>query len=424
MRDAILLIHTKLPADVASGIPLNSRIGSISDLYYPYSTADPLNVLRRTANCKCTDPRDRIFAILSMLSEENVGEAIEPDYNKTVSEVYKDAVARWTNSLGNLAILESCSLDRRLEGAPSWVPNLAIPDIRLPFQFCNAAVERYPVFTIKGDVLEVLGLSVARVGEIGPTGFPSIQGDGDIVFDMKSIIEQYLPHDESPPESKRFQSICRVMMSGAWAEQWNPPREDLLPTKDYIHQILSEIHTTGSWPESRSKGTTFLSWAASSLVGRTTFVTEDGRLGLGPQTMQVGDVVAVFLGRGPAIILRPGSSQFHEVVGDAYCDGIMDGEALLGPLPGRWERRTVHDGDMSSPWFSTFVDTDTGVTQPEDPRLGNLPKGWSRKSHENERLWTQFVNESGEVFDKGWDPRLLPEALRERGVNLNFFKLV
>ncbi|RYP82890.1 hypothetical protein DL770_005497 [Monosporascus sp. CRB-9-2] len=85
-------------------------------------------------------------------------------------------------------------------------------------------------------------------------------------------------------------------------------------------------------------------------VGRRLFLTERGYVGLGPEHMEKGDAVVVLVGSSVPHILRPdvetnavvGSLQTnvsHEgkvssaeprwsYVGEAYCDGIMDGELL------------------------------------------------------------------------------------------------
>ncbi|RYP69839.1 hypothetical protein DL771_005850 [Monosporascus sp. 5C6A] len=82
--------------------------------------------------------------------------------------------------------------------------------------------------------------------------------------------------------------------------------------------------------------------------GRRLFLTERGYVGLGPEHMEKGDAVVVLLGSSVPHILRPdgdavvGSSQTNVgqegkvssveprwlYVGEAYCDGIMDGELL------------------------------------------------------------------------------------------------
>lgn len=65
------------------------------------------------------------------------------------------------------------------------------------------------------------------------------------------------------------------------------------------------------------------------MVGKRPFVTGEGYLGMGPAEAAEGDVVVVFCGGRIPFVLRPreGGEGVFEFVGEAYCDGVMDGEA-------------------------------------------------------------------------------------------------
>ncbi|KAI3317114.1 hypothetical protein HD806DRAFT_515858 [Xylariaceae sp. AK1471] len=75
-------------------------------------------------------------------------------------------------------------------------------------------------------------------------------------------------------------------------------------------------------------------------IGRKLFLTDTGYLGLGPSHMEEDDEIIVIPGGSVPYILRPqGSSDFSNgvrasetwsYVGEAYCDGIMDGELVVG----------------------------------------------------------------------------------------------
>ncbi|KAF5549336.1 heterokaryon incompatibility protein [Fusarium mexicanum] len=60
--------------------------------------------------------------------------------------------------------------------------------------------------------------------------------------------------------------------------------------------------------------------------GRTLFRTQKGMLGLGHELIQPGDVVTLLLGCHSPIVLRPRHEGGFTFVGDAYVDGIMQGE--------------------------------------------------------------------------------------------------
>jgi len=62
-------------------------------------------------------------------------------------------------------------------------------------------------------------------------------------------------------------------------------------------------------------------------------VTEGGRMGLGPRSMQAGDLVVVLRGGVLPLILRDTGAGYW-FIGPAYVYGIMDGEAVQG-----WQAR-------------------------------------------------------------------------------------
>lgn len=76
------------------------------------------------------------------------------------------------------------------------------------------------------------------------------------------------------------------------------------------------------------------------VIGKRPFLTKDGYLGMGPAGVEAGDVVVVFCGGRIPFVLRPkesglvvlsdgkGERKWFEFVGEAYCDGGMDGEAV------------------------------------------------------------------------------------------------
>lgn len=65
------------------------------------------------------------------------------------------------------------------------------------------------------------------------------------------------------------------------------------------------------------------------------YLTEKGYLGMAQFQAQPGDVVVVFMGAEIAYVLRPvggkdtSMDNTYAFVGEAYCDGVMDGEIML-----------------------------------------------------------------------------------------------
>lgn len=63
--------------------------------------------------------------------------------------------------------------------------------------------------------------------------------------------------------------------------------------------------------------------------GRRAFLTSNGRLAIGPSEVQIGDELVVILGADVPFIVRRLSHDTFILVGEAYVDGYMDGEALM-----------------------------------------------------------------------------------------------
>jgi hypothetical protein len=158
---------------------------------------------------------------------------------------------------------------------------------------------------------------------------------------------------------------------------------------------------------------------------RSLYVTSEGHYGLGPQTIENGDCIAVLLGGSlPAVLRLNGPYQYQWcLVGKTYLDGFGDGESILGLMPDGIEVVTCLDDNIES---LAYLDQATGRLQIEDPRLGSLPADWDRKRHEEEHRWTWYVNvKTGEEKRKETgDPRLDYVELVQQGVRLQKLRLV
>jgi hypothetical protein len=63
---------------------------------------------------------------------------------------------------------------------------------------------------------------------------------------------------------------------------------------------------------------------------RRPFVTAKGHLGLGPDDIKAGDLIALVIGSQVPFVLREIADGKYKLIGEAYVDGIMDGEAVAG----------------------------------------------------------------------------------------------
>jgi hypothetical protein len=105
-------------------------------------------------------------------------------------------------------------------------------------------------------------------------------------------------------------------------------RTEAAPRRDCSFSRLSrEASITDSVPE-------FDRSVRSATMGRAFFITEQGKLGLGPVVVSPGDEICILVRGFVPFALRPnprhvaGSSDTKFLKGDCYVHGIMNGEAM------------------------------------------------------------------------------------------------
>lgn len=87
------------------------------------------NFLRESRGCEATDPRDQVYALLPLimgafLSPGNYNPLIEPDYSRTMAQVYADLACKFLNTPGiGLGLLRAVFPSSNMSDLPSWVPD-------------------------------------------------------------------------------------------------------------------------------------------------------------------------------------------------------------------------------------------------------------------------------------------------------------
>jgi hypothetical protein len=82
--------------------------------------------------------------------------------------------------------------------------------------------------------------------------------------------------------------------------------------------------------EERERARNLMQYAC--IDGRTLCTTEQRRICNGMNEVKEGDVIAAFQGASVLYVLRPVGTQY-QLIGDAYVDGLLDGEAYEGLDP-------------------------------------------------------------------------------------------
>ena len=390
---------------------------------------DLTHMLEDARSANCSDPRDKIFAVLG-LAHKSQTRGLDPDYSKPAKAIFQNLVLHYTSNIQSLDILTHCELRDENCGMklPTWVPNWTVPRLSDPIRLSASCGNSEPRVQYQdGKVLAATGVHVAIIGCVEPFLQPA-NPEGSIYVDESedAIRAVVVPRIESLSLSERdatIISLCRTLCCNEFTDRYSPPSERCASfeiCRGYINCIIDTTRDTAL--EHSMEKQLYLAIIRSRIQGRSFLTTVNGQIGLAPIVTKPGDEVAVLLGCRSPLVLRPFGDGSHKVVGECYIDGFMEGAACLGPLPSTWQL-TSRDFEEYSGYYDAFLDRQTGNFQIEDPRLGPLPPGWYITDHEKKDAYNVYANdETGEwTF---FDPRMTPEALTARGVEMREFQLV
>ncbi|RWA10895.1 hypothetical protein EKO27_g4210 [Xylaria grammica] len=338
----------------------------------------------RGRNCKI--PHDKVYGILSLTSP-NLSSLIEPKYEEPAAEVFKKVSLAHLKLTKRLELLKYCSISKQYPGAPSWVPNWEGGPRTVLFglrtgHFRQASGQSAAHYSLLSDnTLQVAGVRCARVESVGGAA----EGDADQMFDIIRTWEREgLREGNYQPGGSMLDAFLEAVFQGCLKNRF--PRAVSWPT-------LSEL---------REHYLALLSG------------------------MDRRDVVCTMLGCDMPMLIRPTveSKDMYHLVGICFVSGLLDGECLLGPLRDNWKLEMIFkDGS----YVPVYINTSTGHSQSQDPRLPPLDPNWAKITRErtqDDPYFFQWFQDKQRSRIMNSDPRLLPSALNERGIILEHFNLV
>jgi hypothetical protein len=371
-------------------------------------------VLNQTKYCLCSDPRDKVFAVLSLIYPIGKLAKIELDYTKSLYEVYQDVIVQYI-SAGSLQLLSTIEMHEHLEEVPSWVPDWSTPRLAEPLvpNRVDTKFDAVGGFQQHG-ILQVTGLPAEVIGSAEAF---NLSGDGldesptKTILDLQRVVSQIGFRGTHLHFKFAFLELCKTLCANQVSESYSS-QFPWLPTLASNEKCLTDLLNLRVDLESTQDFRTteeemaVLTRITLYCTGRCLFRSLEGRFGLAPQAARAGDIVTFVLGLTNSIVLRPTNGNKFQVVGEAYCSGITDGGELLGPLPDGIEGVTRYIPAIKG-WDFVYLDRNKGTATKVDPRLEDLPLplGWRLENDAEDGVFSWFVNdEAGEIRYN--DPRL------------------
>ena len=309
-------------------------------------------------------PVDRVFSLVGVaVDADRLGVRI--DHSRTAVHVLTDVAQRLIKR-GNLAVLSYVQFPKDVNGLPSWVPDWR-PNLRPSFYlYPLAGFEHEHCFTPSGDRHPVFvpGLGEAVLG-LGGYAVDVVEDYGSIWTDDSGGTFNPLRHQSQLAQirflcrlsalknnpiyksrQRRDEAEWRVPIADIW-EANEPGSSATKRATSRAMTALAEFRNDLAWLESgglassavaplegdRPSEASMYRLGMVKMSGMRPFITKLGFVGIGPSVMSPGDVVVVFFGAHVCSVLRPqGASaslaEQYLYVGEAYCDGVMEGELL------------------------------------------------------------------------------------------------
>lgn len=327
-----------------------------------------LDVLARFRSLSATDPRDKIYGLLS-LATDSVRDNIKPDYGKEPGAVYTEVTATIINESRNLDIICQSpwrshghglrSTPEPLSGHPTWAADFRINgSVHLFAQrsIFNAGKPecQVPCQMLDDTVLVTRGVKIGRVGEIRQHDYVVSQRtdyrwnsvkdlplDWLLLYLEKGVIDK-------PDRNHVYDATGEPIFTAFWRTLVTDC--EAFPMKRLTPKQVAKCDKTlrEKWPEIirlREQGVksggywqdvTFYEpkvnrmWA--ELYHEWNFsITDNGLYAMITEPTREGDVIACLDGGKVPVVLRPaehdGPGERWQLITVAYVHGFMDGEA-------------------------------------------------------------------------------------------------
>jgi hypothetical protein len=334
--------------------------------------------LRFFYNRLASDPRDKVYALLGLLSSSE--RLLEADYTLSAAAVYEEvAIAILNREKGLSVLIDIDELAGDVPDTPSWAPDWTTSTVfGLNIWDFYKAAGSTPTLARRCSphTLKLQGLIVDNVTAVVPNRYEEGEDaeDDELLEAYRQLVSwetladvKANPDAPYPSGGTRREAFWQTILMGVNAARMRRltvSSPAILGANDDDDGDDISYGNWRAWLETYAQTPqalrpAFLA-AASRIPGirafsdvvvmhpaaRWFFVTEEGYMGLGPWDMEDGDVLVILAGGKMPFVLRElnkdcdvcNEDQWcYRLMGFAYAHGVMDGEMVSGIEAGEEE---------------------------------------------------------------------------------------
>ena len=272
-----------------------------------------VHLLHSLDMCRTTDPRDKIYCLLGIA--DDVSLAPKPDYSQSVKAVYRSYAVHSIVNCEGLELLRSSGIAQGASRADAtWVPcwdrwslERSVGSILMDSNLvqASASVQAHYAFEESFSLLKVRGVRFDSAGRFCSQTLSSEFHQDWISWEqgISSIVQ------ESPRFSTESYAKALFMDGAGQGTQYF--------NSAFVAELVLDI-------------------ANSPYMGRIIetarrfrfVLTSRGYLGWVPEDSKPSDTICIIFGVSVPLLLREVEGGRHIVIGEAYIEGIMGGEAM------------------------------------------------------------------------------------------------
>ena len=293
-----------------------------------------MNLFRK---CLCSDPRDKLYALLGLANDQGAHNMVSVDYSKSVEAVYLECAKSLVRNRDGMEMLIDAGLtqdhgdnDFKMS-LPSWVPNWSREKLdffgqrqELFRDLYRAAGETQSEIEVedRGNGLNVRGIRIDVVDALA-TVLATDEDKGGL---LKSELFAWEQEARKVAQQSCFFSEERVDDYANTVGACLSPRPGVINGFNSVHFLLESFWNRRSAQASVDQAK-YLAYVGTMAHTQKFCVTRQGYMGWVPVSSQPGDFIIVLYGGHMPFTVRKTDGKYL-LLGASYLRGFMYGEAL------------------------------------------------------------------------------------------------